>query len=345
MSKPKKFAKNFIRERHGHETGHGRKLKKYVTPLEKNGKKEKEDENEIEMDKKEFVKEHKRLINVLESKDRKDDKVEAKKQKKELKEYAKKAYDKKYPPKMKCGEGKAGEICRRNNAKLNKSLDFKDVTQAVDRQDHYTAETTVPAQLMEYLSLAKEQDLAKLPFEGGVLIINKMQRGLYKATFEDQYGDTLENFDPQTLEMLAKNLMVKQLYSPPVTHDAQEEAEDRYIAREEVEDAMDRHNALYHQGQAPGEPVGGKGHVRIKYGNFELEIKKSIHDFARNFKKSGQVDRNTIAKSVKAWRRNHFELARSDAHAASELLENWEQHKESFFQTIYAMQHMNKKGS
>lgn len=44
---------------------------------------------EVEMPAHEAVKEHKRLINVLESDDKKDDKKEAKKQKKELKEYKK----------------------------------------------------------------------------------------------------------------------------------------------------------------------------------------------------------------------------------------------------------------
>lgn len=44
---------------------------------------------EIVMDKKEAVKEHKRLVNVLESDDKQDDKEEAKKQKKELKEMKK----------------------------------------------------------------------------------------------------------------------------------------------------------------------------------------------------------------------------------------------------------------
>lgn len=170
-----------------------------------------------------------------------------------------------------------------------------------------------------------------------------MQRGLYKATFESKVGDTIENFNPQTLEMLAKNIMVKELYSTP-GHDPQEEMEDRQISREEIEEALERHNAVYHQGQAPGEPINGnKGQVRIKYGNFELEIKKSVHDFVRNFKKSGRIEKDTILKSLKTWRRNHNQKANSDIAAASDLLENWDQHKESFFQTIHAVQYIKGK--
>lgn len=47
----------------------------------------KSEEPEVEMPAKEAIKEHKRLVNVLESDSKKDDKAEAKKQKKELKEY------------------------------------------------------------------------------------------------------------------------------------------------------------------------------------------------------------------------------------------------------------------
>lgn len=50
---------------------------------------EKKEKPEVEMPAKEAVKEHKRLVNVLESESHKDDKEEAKKQKKELKEYKK----------------------------------------------------------------------------------------------------------------------------------------------------------------------------------------------------------------------------------------------------------------
>lgn len=59
--------------------------------------KKEDEEPEVEMPAKEAVKEHKRLVNVLESDSKKDDKEEAKKQKKELKEYQsemKKADDK-----------------------------------------------------------------------------------------------------------------------------------------------------------------------------------------------------------------------------------------------------------
>lgn len=336
MSSKNKSIKSFLRERHGHEEA----IKKYVTPLEKTEK-----ENKVEMDKKEFIKEHKKLVQVLESESHKDDKKEAKKQKKEMQEYAKKAYKARnsYPKTMDCGSGLSGKICNRNQRKLNKSIDFQDANTAIESIDHYVAEKTVPAQLMEYLNTAKELDLVKLPFENGsVLIINKIQRGLYKATFQDQYGDTLENFDPQTLEMLAKNLIIKQLYSPPINHDEQDEKEDREIARDEVEEALERHNALYHKGQTPGESINARGSVRVKYGNFELEIKKSIHNFVKSFKESKVVDKNTIAKAVKAWRRNHLSSINSDSKAAYELLNNWDQHKESFFQTVHAMRYLVK---
>lgn len=345
MSKTTKFAKNFIHDR-----------KENPIPREKH--KIKKNSDEVEMPKKEFVKEHKRLINVLESKDRKDDKREAKKQKKELKEYTKKSGYPKSSKDNKCGPGLSGKICRKNTSKLNKSefiqnfkksYDFKDTQVVLDAKDHQAAENADP-RLIQYIRASLDESITKIPFAKGTLTLNQKDKGLYNGFFSDQDGQVVERFDNSTVEMVAKNMMVKDLYAVDVApaHDPVDEAEDRAIAHDEAAAVMDaalnHHNRVYHQGQEPGEPInGGKGHIKLKYGNFELEIKKSLNEFVKSFRDQKSSNKHNIKKAISSWRRNYAPHLRNDYDAAKELMSNWEANSEGFNQILFAIKQLKRK--
>ena len=275
--------------------------------------------------------------------------------KKKAKDYAKKAYGN-----IPCGEGLAGKICRVNNKKLNKktntkktmgasimdsmnkSFDFQDSVTSIDMKDHYVAERTVSPELLAYLKTASGGDITRLPFEKGLLVINKIEKGLYSATFQDKTGDIIERFHDKTLEMIGKTMEVKELYtrkSVPKVSNSDDKSATLDQADTIAEAHIDHHNVTMH-----GPNSGNGNYIKIKYGDFELEVKKSIHDFVNDFKKAQTSDKGIIRKAVKAWRRNNSAINfRNDSEAAEALIENWSEDKESFFQTLHALQQLNNR--
>ena len=214
-----------------------------------------------------------------------------------------------------CGSGLSGKICRRNNSKLNKSKKqfakefkksyyYKDTNIVVDSKDHYTAEKTASKVLVKYLKASIDGDLDKIPFEKGMLTLYKKDKGVYSGFFQDTYGQVIENFDDQTVEMIAKNMELKDYYTAP----------------EESSSSEDSTGA----------------HIKIKYGDLELEIRKSVHEFVNDFKKNKDVSTSEIKKSIKAWRRNAKKRYKSNIDAARDLVANWEANKEEFGQILHA---------
>lgn len=220
---------------------------------------------------------------------------------------------------------------------FKKSYDWSDVKVTVDANDHQAAEASVSPELMNYLNSSLNNDLTKIPFAKGTLTIAKTAEGLYSGFFQDSEGQVVDKYEPTTLPIIAKNMMVKNLYSAPVavdvapTHSEQEEAEDRAIARQEAIRVVNE--------MVPANPEKS---IRIKYGNFELEIKKSINEFLKSFKTENEM-KGDLRKAINSWRRNAAPNLRNDADAARELLDNWEDHKESFHQITFALEQMKKK--
>jgi hypothetical protein len=313
---------------------------------------------EVKMPKKEFVKEHKRLLNVLNSPSHKDDKEEAKRQKQEMSEYTEKA-----DPMDSTSQHLADKIRRHNQKKLHsfakkhkikKSIDFQETKTAVDSGDQLLAENTTSPELINYLKTSVDNEITKIPFSKGMLTVSQKEPGLYNAFFQDNQGQVIEKFDSQTLEIMAKNMMMKQLWgnaepriASPIAprHDEVEEMEDRRIASQEAGMAIERHNAVYHQGQQPGEPIGGKAKtLKVRFGDFELELRKSVKDFVSDFKKAKYMNSDLVQKSIKTWRKKMEGCMnlQSDQEAAKILFNNWDDYQEDFCQIVYAMQQMNK---
>lgn len=221
---------------------------------------------------------------------------------------------------------------------------YKNTQATVNVAAQAHAETASP-ELIQYISASLNADVEKIRLAKGILTVSKKDEGLYSAFFSNNDGQVVDEFENCTVEMLAKNLMVKGYYDAPIAvEQTKAEHSDEREDRELIRDALDMHNALYHQGQQPGEPIGGKGYVRIKYGNFELEIKKSMADFVKAFKNE-QPTKSDVKKALTAWRRNSKAASqfRSDIDAAQALITDWNQYGEDFSQILHAIKMRNEK--
>lgn len=234
--------------------------------------------------------------------------------------------------------------------KVNKSIDFQETKSAIDSGDQLLAEKTASPELMNYLKNSIASELAKIPFEKGALTLSQKEPGLYNGFFQDKDGQVVEKFDSMTLEIIAKNMEMKSLYAAPAlpvhAQMPQEEAEDRQIAREEaakiVSQAHDRIDMV--QSQLAAMPSKDMKSLRIKFGDFELELRKSVKDFAQRFAKARireiEIDHDLIKKAIESWRKKHKEIMDipNTTAAAKEIFDNWEEHKEGFNQIVYALQ-------
>ena len=220
---------------------------------------------------------------------------------------------------------------------MAKSHDWNDTYVSVDEKTQDAVEKTASPELIQYITASLESDISKIPMAKGTLTLSKKDKGLYQGFFADQDGQVVEKFSDVTIPILAKTLELKELYAAPVAHE--DAAEDAQM----IADAMAHHNAVYHKGQEPGEPVSsGKGHIKLKYGNLELEIKKSINQFVKSYK-TQKNDKSSIRKAIKSWRRNYGTQYNSDYVAAQELSRNWEQHQESFNQILFAIKQLKNR--
>jgi uncharacterized alkaline shock family protein YloU len=258
-----------------------------------------------------------------------------------------------FSPSMSCGHGLAGKICSHNKKKLNKkvaksegtTVDYKDTQVTVDSRLQAAAEQTASPELVQYLNASINAELQKIRLAKGVLTLSKKDAGIYSGFFQDNDGQVVHQFENMTIPILAKNLEMKELYLRPIAPVPAEAHSDEEEDREMINEALAHHNALYHQGQAPGEPIKqDKGYVRIKYGNFELEIKKSMHDFIKSFK-TNQPSRDDVKKALAAWRRNSkfANQFKSDIEAAQALVSDWQQYGEDFNQVLFALRMKHEK--
>lgn len=305
----------------------------------------------IAMDKDELVREHKHLVGVLRSPSHKDDKVEAKKQAKELQEYTKKSEDD-VSTRKPSDKQLADKIITHNKKKLHnfakkhikKSVDFKDTSVSVDAQDQLLAEKTTSPALIEYitnnLGVLKSGPGAsvKIPFPTGMLTMSEREAGVYHGHFQDRDGQIIEKFDSQTVALIAKTLQLKSMVPTPTEPQAVPIAAPQE-APSTSDIAMAAHNRIDDLQRQIIDQVKGRS-IRIKYGDFELEIRKSVQDFVGDFK-AGRMstDKDVVRKAISSWRKKHSEYRNisSDQAAARELMENWEQHQDSFCQFVDAL--------
>lgn len=212
---------------------------------------------------------------------------------------------------------------------FKKSYDYPDSLTIVDAKDQQAAEEGVPAKFLEFISsqMQKGDSIHKISMQRGTLTLANKDANLYSGFFTDLEGQVVEKFEGSTLQIIAKTLMVKNRVTD---FDLDGEGED-------------------YEPQAPVEvaPVvsSNQPQVTIKFGDVEIQLRKSIKAFVEDFKKGRSEDQEVLRKAIKSWRRSQKFLSfESDKAAAEELVTNWDSHKESFNQTLFAIRQMARKG-
>ena len=208
---------------------------------------------------------------------------------------------------------------KKKNAKkfaktFKKSYDYRDHGVMIDAKDQQAAEETTNPNLIKYLSenfnWLKKGEVNKLDTGNGVLTLTKKDEGLFNGFWQTSDGQIEEKFDDQTIAMVAKNLMIKGWVGEEVipTYDEVTMAE-------------------------PDESTKSPSYLRIKMGDFEMELRKSIKDFVKSW---NSPDKGDIKKALNIWKSHRMKpLSRKDA--LKEILDNWDQHSEDFNQILHAV--------
>lgn len=209
---------------------------------------------------------------------------------------------------------------------FKKSYEFVDALTIIDAKDQQAAEEgTPPAFLAKLTSQMKKGDsVHKIQLQKGVLTLANKDAGLYSGFFTDADGQIVEKFDAHTIAMVAKTLMVK---GRTTDFDMTGEGED-------------------YEPQAPIAPViassGAQPQVTIKFGDVEIQLRKSVRQFVEDFKSKSEDD-EIIKKAIKSWRRQTGNRYESDREAAQSIIADWEKNRESFNQTVFAIRQMSRK--
>ena len=212
---------------------------------------------------------------------------------------------------------------------FKKSYDYPDTLTIIDAKDQQAAEEGTPSAFLEKISsqMKKGDTVHKIQMQKGILTLANKDSNLYSGFFTDGDGQIVEKFEGHTLQMVAKTLIVK---GRATDFDLYGEGED-------------------YEPQAPAAPVqassSGQPQVTIKFGDVEIQLRKSIRDFVNDFKTSRSNDQELLRKAIKSWRRSQQSLQRfeSDREAAQAIIANWEQNGESFNQTLFAIRQMSRK--
>lgn len=207
---------------------------------------------------------------------------------------------------------------------LAKSYDFPNSQIIIDAKDQQAAEEGTPKPFLDKLAsqIKKGEQVHKITLQKGVLTLANKDAGLYSGFFQDDAGQIVEKFDAHTLEMVAKTLIVKNCVGEGDLSQSEEE---------KIE------------AQPPADPPAQGTTLKIKFGDVELELRKSIKAFVDTFKHK-KADQEIIRKALKSWRRSQkFCDYKSDSEAAQVLLADWDLYKESFQQTLFAIKQMSRK--
>ena len=211
---------------------------------------------------------------------------------------------------------------------FKKSYDYPDTLTIIDAKDQQAAEEGTPVSFLEKITsqMKKGDSVHKIQMQKGVLTLANKDSNLYSGFFTDGDGQIVEKFEGHTLEMVAKTLIVK---GRATDFDLYGEGED-YEPQAPVVEAS--------------QPSVVQPQVTIKFGDVEIQLRKSIRAFVDDFKKGRNDDQELIRKAIKSWRRSQkFQEFASDREAAQETDANWEQNKESFSQTLFAIRQMSRK--
>lgn len=205
---------------------------------------------------------------------------------------------------------------------LVKSYDFPNSQIIIDAKDQQAAEEGTPKAFLEKLSsgIKKGEQVHKIALQKGTLTLAQKDLNLYSGFFQDEQGQIIEKFDAHTLEMVAKTLMVKNCVG------------EYDLTQSEGEDMEEPRPIQATQGMS----------LKIKFGDVEVELRKSIKSFIEDYR-SKKSDQDLLRKAIKSWRRNQkFSEFGSESEAAQALLSDWEAHKESFQQTLFAIKQMSR---
>ncbi len=215
--------------------------------------------------------------------------------------------------------------------KFKKSYDYPDTLTIIDAKDQQAAEEGTPSSFLEKITsqMKKGDSVHKIQMQKGVLTLANKDSNLYSGFFTDADGQVVEKFEGHTLQMVAKTLIVK---GRATDFDLYGDGED-------------------YEPQAPAAPVevaapssGASPQVTIKFGDVEIQLRKSIRAFVDDYRNGRSQDQEIIRKAIKSWRRSQkFQDFASDKEAAQEIVSNWEANKESFGQTLFAIRQMSRK--
>lgn len=206
--------------------------------------------------------------------------------------------------------------------KFKKSLDFRNTTISIDSADQKLAEDTANPVVIDHIKFHDQNGVADVPFSKGILKLFKKEEGLFSAAFQDEHGQIIEKFDDMTAEMLAKNLMIRDLDTLPVYGELPQMYE-----YEDSEEEMEKED----EEEVQVKPTS----IRIKYGDFELEIKKSIYSFLNDFKKSNINKDKLLNKALVILSKRHGKKNKTDM--AKAISQDWEIYKEDLMQIIDAL--------
>jgi hypothetical protein len=210
---------------------------------------------------------------------------------------------------------------------FKKSYDYPDSLTIIDAKDQQAAEEGTPSTFLEKITsqMKKGDNVHKIQMQKGVLTLALKDSNLYSGFFTDADGQVVEKFDGHTVEMVAKTLIVK---GRVTDYDLYGEAED-------------------YEPQAPAiAPVlssSAQPQVTIKFGDVEIQLRKSVRQFVDDFKKGRTDEDEIIRKSIRSWRRSQINRYESDREAAQAIIANWEANRESFNQTVFAIRQMSRK--
>lgn len=211
---------------------------------------------------------------------------------------------------------------------FKKSYDYPDVLTVIDAKDQQAAEEGTPKSFLDRISsqMLKGNSIHKIQLQKGVLTLAVKGANLYAGFFTDGEGQIVEKFDGHTLELVAKTLMVK---GRVTDFDLYGESEDF-----KSESPIAAQTVI----------SSNQPQITIKFGDVEIQLRKSIKQFVDSFRNERIQDGELLKKAIKSWRRSQT-LSRyeSDKEAAQAIIANWEIHKESFSQTLFAISQMSRK--
>jgi hypothetical protein len=327
----------------------------------------------IKMDKKEFVKEHKKLVQTLESGSKDEQKKEAAEQKKELKEQTKTSKAK--CTKVDCNEDGIPDKVERHSVGgedprqaskssmkkaeedyyldkqefikvFKKSYDYRDVAVSIDAKEQHAAEESVDSKLVKYVKDNSDKEISTIEFEKGTLTLNKKGENLYNGFFSGTDGQVVEKFDDKTAELIVKNLMLKDVLSIPNSQVVASQHEDEAEDKELIDEAIDEHNDKMHSEAMDREetPTEGPTYFKFRCGDLEFELRKSLTKFVKSYKKATFDNKKFVEKAIRSWTKlmKSRTPVRNDIEAVKLLLGNWDSYREEFMQTVHAVEQRYK---